>query len=54
MRVEEIEEKLNLSSIQGRTWHVQSSCAINGDGLLDGLTWLANQFKSGKKAKSGP
>lgn len=26
-------------------WHVQSSCAISGDGLLDGLTWLNQQVK---------
>ena len=53
MRIAEVKEQLNLSAVHDRTWHVQDSCAINGDGLFDGLTWLANQFKPGKKSKSG-
>jgi len=40
MDTEEITEKLGLSKLRDRTWHVQQSCAIAGDGLLDGLTWL--------------
>uniref|UniRef100_H2YPG6 Uncharacterized protein n=1 Tax=Ciona savignyi TaxID=51511 RepID=H2YPG6_CIOSA len=45
MRMEEIKEKLNLSSLIDRKWHMQMSCAISGQGLYDGLTWLATQFK---------
>ena len=40
MDAEEITEKLGLNKLRDRTWHVQQSCAIAGDGLLDGLTWL--------------
>jgi len=39
MDVAEVTEKLGLARLRERVWHVQSSCAISGDGLLDGLTW---------------
>ncbi|PRP80932.1 ADP-ribosylation factor 6 [Planoprotostelium fungivorum] len=42
---EEIKEKLGLGKLKDRHWHVQSSCAISGDGLLDGLTWLNTYIK---------
>lgn len=40
---EEVMEKLGLHKLRDRTWHVQPSCAITGDGLLDGLSWLNQQ-----------
>jgi ADP-ribosylation factor protein 6 len=42
MDIAEVTEKLDLHKLKDRNWHVQSSCALNGDGLLDGLTWLAS------------
>lgn len=45
MDVAEVTEKLGLARLRERVWHVQSSCAISGDGLLDGLTWLNQQVK---------
>jgi len=45
MDTAEITEKLGLHKLRNRTWYVQSSCAINGDGLLDGLTWLNAQIQ---------
>jgi ADP-ribosylation factor protein 6 len=45
MDVAEVTEKLGLARLRERVWHVQSSCAISGDGLLDGLTWLNTQVK---------
>lgn len=41
----EITEKLGLHKLRDRTWHVQPSCAISGDGLIEGLTWLTSQIK---------
>ena len=41
----EVIEKLELTKLKDRTWHVQSSCAISGDGLIDGLTWLNAYIK---------
>jgi len=42
MDTAEITEKLGLHRLRDKSWQVQSSCAISGDGLLDGLTWLNN------------
>ena len=47
MKVEEIKDKMNLS-ILDRRWHLQASCAMSGQGLAEGLTWMANQFKNRK------
>ena len=44
MDPEEITEKLGLSKLRDRTWHVQQSCAVTGDGLIEGLTWINQQF----------
>lgn len=45
MDTAEITEKLGLHRLRDRNWHVQASCAISGDGLLDGLTWLNTYIK---------
>lgn len=44
----EIIEKLDLRSFQNKNWHVQTSCAVTGDGLYEGLEWLYNQLKDVK------
>ena len=36
---------LDPCSIKGNNWHIQSSCAITGEGLLDGLKWIAQAVK---------
>jgi len=40
MDADEVTEKLGLSKLQDHSWHVVQSCAIAGDGLFEGLTWL--------------
>jgi len=40
MDASEVTEKLGLHKLTDHPWYMQASCAINGDGLLDGLTWL--------------
>ncbi|KAL0732181.1 hypothetical protein Bca4012_008390 [Brassica carinata] len=44
MSASEISYKLDLTSLRQRNWqrnwHVQSSCALSGDGLHEGLYWL--------------
>merc|ERR1712194_47875 len=37
----EIVEKMKLQEMRGRQWFVQSTCATTGDGLHEGLDWLA-------------
>lgn len=42
MSCAEIVEKLSLSSISNRKWHVEATCATTGEGLYEGLGWLAD------------
>ncbi|XP_053201727.1 ADP-ribosylation factor 6-like [Panonychus citri] len=48
MKPSEIQDKLglNVAAFNQRNWFVQPSCAPNGDGLYEGLTWLMTNFKS--------
>ncbi|KAK4247996.1 hypothetical protein VTI28DRAFT_2673 [Corynascus sepedonium] len=45
MSVAEITDKLGLHSLRQRTWYIQSTCATSGDGLFEGLDWLAQEIK---------
>jgi Arf/Sar family protein len=42
----EVCEGLGLPELRGRKWHVQSAIAIRGEGLYEGLDWLASTLKS--------
>lgn len=44
----EITEKLGLHELSRRNWFIQATCATQGNGLYEGLDWLANQLKSMK------
>ncbi len=46
--VAKVAEELGLASMRGRTWHIQGCCAVNGDGLYEGLEWLSTQIGSTK------
>ncbi|KAH7817388.1 Arf1h [Monocercomonoides exilis] len=47
---EYIREKLELDRVCAeRSWHIQPCSALTGDGLLDGLEWLTNEFASKRK-----
>eukprot|EP01090_Pellita_catalonica_P018377 TRINITY_DN5913_c0_g1_i1.p1 TRINITY_DN5913_c0_g1~~TRINITY_DN5913_c0_g1_i1.p1 ORF type:complete len:183 (-),score=39.27 TRINITY_DN5913_c0_g1_i1:50-598(-) len=37
----QITQALGLSSIRDRKWHVQGSCAVSGDGLVEGMDFLS-------------
>lgn len=37
-------ESLGLTAVHDRKWYVQESSAINGNGLPEGLDWLAEQI----------
>ena len=45
MNAAEITDKLGLHSLKQRAWFMQSACATNGDGLYEGLDWLATELK---------
>jgi len=42
MNVREVTDKLGLHSLRHRQWYIQSSCAVSGDGLYEGLDWLSS------------
>ncbi|XP_006892521.1 PREDICTED: ADP-ribosylation factor 3-like isoform X2 [Elephantulus edwardii] len=43
-----ITDKLGLHSLRHHNWYIQATCATSGDGLYEGLDWLANQLKNKK------
>lgn len=48
MSASEVREKLGLVNTRNGPWFVQSSCAVKGEGLYEGLDWLAGQIKQRK------
>ena len=44
----EITDKLGLHTIRGRTWFIQSTCAVRGDGLYEGLDWLSKSVTNAR------
>jgi len=44
----EITDKLSLHKLRDRNWFVQPACAVSGDGLIEGLTWLSQNSTSRK------
>ena len=41
---EMITEKLGLNTVKNRSWFIQISSAITGDGLKEGLQWMSDQI----------
>jgi len=41
----EISKEMNLTSLKGHSYHIQACCALTGEGLYDGMEWLANRIK---------
>merc|ERR1712050_178118 len=48
MLASEVTEKLGLHSMRRRPWFIQSACATTGDGLYEGLDWLARTLSQQK------
>ncbi|KAF1589487.1 UNVERIFIED_CONTAM: ADP-ribosylation factor 6, partial [Eudyptes robustus] len=46
MKPQELQDKLGLTRLRDRNWYVQPSCATSGEGLQEGLTWLAANCKA--------
>eukprot|EP01060_Flectonema_neradi_P010239 TRINITY_DN1735_c5_g1_i1.p1 TRINITY_DN1735_c5_g1~~TRINITY_DN1735_c5_g1_i1.p1 ORF type:complete len:183 (+),score=39.00 TRINITY_DN1735_c5_g1_i1:61-609(+) len=49
MSTAEVTDKLGLHSLRQREWYIQGSCATTGEGLYEGLDWLANAVKKTKQ-----
>jgi len=43
--VHQLSKGLGLADLKNREWFIQSTCATSGDGLYEGLDWLANKIK---------
>jgi hypothetical protein len=50
MKPADVAEKLGLSGLRTRTWHIQGACATSGDGLYEGLDWLCAILVSRERA----
>ena len=48
LSVPQISEKLGLTNIRDRKWHVQGTCATRGDGLYEGLDWMTKHMRTSK------
>eukprot|EP01060_Flectonema_neradi_P014942 TRINITY_DN21634_c0_g1_i2.p1 TRINITY_DN21634_c0_g1~~TRINITY_DN21634_c0_g1_i2.p1 ORF type:complete len:201 (+),score=41.92 TRINITY_DN21634_c0_g1_i2:60-605(+) len=49
MSTAEVTDKLGLHSLRQREWYIQGSCATTGEGLYEGLDWLASSVKKAQK-----
>ena len=47
--VKDIAAALGLSKERSHRWHVQATAAVLGDGLYEGLDWMATAIKDGRK-----
>ena len=45
MSTAEVTDKLGLANMRARDWFIQATCAVTGDGIVDGLEWMANTLK---------
>ncbi|URD99834.1 ADP-ribosylation factor [Musa troglodytarum] len=51
----EVCEGLGLYGVRNRVWHIQGTCALRGDGLYEGLDWLAgtlNELQTSSRSTS--
>ena len=44
LSVSDVAQKLDLTRLRGRDWHIQGTNATTGDGLYEGLDWLSNKL----------
>jgi len=45
MSTAEVTDKLGLHALRSRNWFIQGTCATSGEGLYEGLDWLAANVK---------
>ena len=49
MDVKEVINRMDLTSIRGRSWHCQGTSAISGQGLTEGMTWFVKKLQEKNK-----
>jgi len=45
MSMSEIAQILSLANLRNRKWFIQGTCALSGEGIFEGLEWLANALR---------
>ncbi|VDM44129.1 unnamed protein product [Toxocara canis] len=45
MNASEVSQCLGLDLVRSRNWHICASCAITGQGLVQGIEWLAQNIR---------
>mmetsp|Transcript_8254 Transcript_8254/g.14791 ORF Transcript_8254/g.14791 Transcript_8254/m.14791 type:complete len:193 (+) Transcript_8254:121-699(+) len=50
----EIAEDLSLHTIRTHEWQIQSCCALTGQGLQEGLSWIAGRIRAKRQVRSLP
>ena len=48
LTVPQLTDALGLTSMRGRKWFIQGTCAVTGDGLYEGLDWLSKNVDTAK------
>lgn len=48
----QIAQDLSLHTIRTHEWHIQNCCALTGEGLEEGMNWIASRIKA-RKSKGG-
>lgn len=48
LSVSQIAERMGITRMRGREWHVEATSARNGEGLYEGLDWLAQTLNRRK------
>lgn len=50
----EIAQDLSLHTIRTHEWQIQSCCALTGEGLQEGLSWIAARVRAQRSAGPAP
>ena len=45
MTTSEVCDMLDLKKIVGHNWFIQSTCAVTGEGVYEGLDWLGGRLR---------
>ena len=53
LTVKEVISRMELERVMGRPWHCQGTSALNGNGLVEGFTWLITKIEALPKRTVG-
>ncbi len=47
----QVTEAMDLFKLKDRRWYVQACCAATGEGLVEGLQWVADTVREKKRTR---